>query len=117
MALECLEFAHRHFEVIVFTASHRAYADAVLDYLDPHQEFIDYRLYREHCVQTKHKIYMKDLRVLANRDLRKVTIIDNHVYSFGFQLDNGIPILPFYSDKNDIELNLLISYFKKLLKV
>lgn len=60
---------------------------------------------------------MKDLRVLGNRDLNKVTIIDNHVYSFGFQLDNGIPILPFYNDKQDLELNLLISYFKKLLRV
>ena len=59
---------------------------------------------------------MKDLRVLGNRDLSKVTIIDNHVYSFGFQLDNGIPILPFYDDKNDIELTFLISYFKKLLR-
>ncbi len=60
---------------------------------------------------------MKDLRVLGNRDLHKVTIIDNHVYSFGFQLDNGIPILPFYNDKDDIELMLLMSYFKKLMKV
>ncbi len=60
---------------------------------------------------------MKDLRVLGNRDLHKVTIIDNHVYSFGFQLDNGIPILPFYNDKEDRELHLLTAYFKKLLKV
>ena len=67
-------------------------------------------------MQTKHKIYMKDLRVLGNRELHKVTIIDNHVYSFGFQLDNGIPILPFYNDQEDIELKLLISYFKKLKK-
>lgn len=46
LALECLQFAHEFFEVIVFTASHRAYADAVLNYLDPHHEYIDYRFYR-----------------------------------------------------------------------
>lgn len=32
---EMLEFANKYFEVIVFTASHQNYADAILDYLDP----------------------------------------------------------------------------------
>jgi CTD small phosphatase-like protein 2 len=30
--------------------------------------------------------------------------VDNAVYSFGYQLDNGIPIIPFYEDKRDEEL-------------
>jgi len=34
-ALECLREANNLFEVIVFTASHKCYADVVLDYLDP----------------------------------------------------------------------------------
>ncbi len=32
---ECLEEAAKNFQVIVFTASHQTYADAILDYLDP----------------------------------------------------------------------------------
>ena len=32
---ECLIEANKHFEVIVFTASHSCYANVVLDYLDP----------------------------------------------------------------------------------
>jgi len=36
----------------VFTASHQSYADVVLDYLDPNHDLIQYRLYRESCIQT-----------------------------------------------------------------
>ena len=32
-----------------FTASHEAYADAVIDYLDPKKELVQHRLYRRHC--------------------------------------------------------------------
>ena len=40
-------------------------------------------------------------------------IVDNAVYSFGHHLDNGIPIIPFYSKKSnpqDEELMHLIYY-------
>ena len=41
-------------------------------------------------------------------------LVDNAAYSFGFQLDNGIPILPFYDHENDVELKHLIAYLKNL---
>lgn len=43
-----------------------------------------------------------------------MVIIDNAVYSFGFQLDNGIPIIPFYNNKEDEELLHLINYLNTL---
>ena len=43
-----------------------------------------------------------------------MVIIDNAVYSFGFQLDNGIPIIPFYNDREDEELLHLINYINTL---
>ena len=55
---------------------------------------------------------MKDLRVIRNRQLKDIILVDNAVYSFGFQLTNGIPILPFYRDKNDRELVQLVAYLK-----
>ena len=83
-ALECLREANEHYQVVVFTASHRNYADPILDYLDPCGDLVHFRLYREHCVQTAEGLYVKDLRVLANRDLKDVVIVDNAVHSFAF---------------------------------
>lgn len=56
---------------------------------------------------------MKDLRILANRDLNDVVLVDNAAYSFGFQIENGIPIIPFYNNKEDQELLSLIPYLKQ----
>ena len=33
--MQCLQEANKSFQVIVFTASHQTYADAILDYIDP----------------------------------------------------------------------------------
>ena len=51
-AVECLKRAAELFQVVVFTASHAAYADIVLDLLDPTGEIFEMRLYRDSCVRT-----------------------------------------------------------------
>ena len=68
----------------IFTASHREYADAVIDLIDPDNQLIQFRLYREHCFQTKEGIFVKDIRVIRNRLLKDLILVDNSVYSFGF---------------------------------
>lgn len=47
-------------------------------------------------------MYIKDLRIFTNRDLDNIVLIDNAPYSYFFQLENGIPILPFYNSKDDL---------------
>lgn len=59
-------------------------------------------------------LYIKDLRIIRNRNLEDMVIVDNAVYSFGFQLDNGVPIIPFYNNKDDEELHHLIFYLQCL---
>jgi len=113
-AIEILRELSQHYEIMVFTASHSCYANVVLDYLDPHEEFIHHRLFRESCVVTDEGLHIKDLRVIGNRDLQDLILIDNAAYSFGFQVENGIPIIPFYDNKADQELRHLIPYLKSL---
>lgn len=75
------------------------------------------RLYRESCVRTPDGVYVKDLRIFEHcRSLSDLVLVDNAVYSFGYQLENGIPIIPFYEDKEDEELLHLSQYLECLAK-
>jgi CTD small phosphatase-like protein 2 len=102
------------YEVMIFTASHSCYANVVLNILDPKNEYITYRLFRDQCLQTNEGIFIKDLRIIANRAIDHMLIVDNATYSFAFQLENGIPIIPFYSCAKDTELLDLMDYLRKI---
>jgi CTD small phosphatase-like protein 2 len=55
------------------------------------------RLYRDSCIKSVDGVYVKDLRIFDKcRRMEDIVIVDNAVYSFGYQLENGIPIIPFY---------------------
>lgn len=95
-AISFLKRMAKHFEIIAFTASHESYADVVLDEIDPGREIIRHRLYRKNCIEIHENIYAKDLRII-NRDLSSMVLVDNAPYSYIFQLENGIPILPYYT--------------------
>lgn len=53
---------------------------------------------------------------MSDRCLSSTVLVDNASYSFGFQIDNGIPIVPFYNSKDDVELMVLKNYLKELVK-
>ena len=103
------------FDVFVFTASKREYADAVLNFLDPHSRIFKKRFYREYCINIKNKLFIKDLRIFANCNLENIVIVDNSIYSFLNQLSNGILINSFYNDKTDRELYSVFNYLQQYL--
>ena len=63
------------FEVIVFTASERYYAESVIKIIDP-EGMIDGVLARENCLQVEIDEFLKDLRCLE-REEESVVIVDN----------------------------------------
>ena len=71
------------FEIVVFTASTKAYASQVVSSIDPDGEIIRHTFSREHCLKSRNGFLIKDLRLLGNRDLKNIVIIDNLVHSFG----------------------------------
>ena len=54
--------------------------------------------------------------MLEGRDLKDTVLVDNASYSFAYQINNGIPIIPFYDSKQDDQLVQLAEYLKELNK-
>jgi Dullard-like phosphatase family protein len=104
----------KYFEILIFTASIPQYASPLLDELDTEKIF-NRRLFREHCI-SYNGLYLKDLKQIGE-DLKNMIIIDNNPASYALNQDNGIPILTWYDNINDNELNKLIPLLKYLSNV
>lgn len=97
--------------MIVYTAGQQDYADLILDRLDPTNELFARRLYRQHCMLVNDQFYVKDLDLIGGREMKNMIIIDNSIFSFAFQIDNGFPIESYYGcNPDDIELPRLLTF-------
>ena len=105
-----LEEVSKYFEVGIFTASVPEYADAAINFLDPENKYIKFRFYRNSCINVGDLVRVKNLRILKNIPLKDIVLVDNNMYSFAPQLDNGILINSFFCDKKDDELENVLSY-------
>ena len=101
----------KFYEIVIFTAAVKDYADTILDTIDPNH-YISHRLYREHT-RLEDYVSIKDLS-LINRDLSKCIIIDNIASNFKMQPRNGIAISTWTDDPEDISLLNLIPVMVKL---
>lgn len=98
------------FDLAVYTASARDYADAVMDTIDPKRTAFCARLYRENCLPVS-GMNIKNLAIFEGPD---VFIVDNLIYSYAFHMPQGIPICAFVDDPMDVELQDLAEILENL---
>jgi RNA polymerase II subunit A small phosphatase-like protein len=72
---------HKHYELVIFTASLSKYAEPLVDILDP-EGMCSYRLFREHCTYVNNA-FVKDLTRLG-RPMKDVIIVDNSPIAYMF---------------------------------
>lgn len=106
-----LEEMSRCFDLAIFTASQQIYADSILEAIDPENVLFPYRYYRDSCTFTE-SYYYKDLSLIC--DLSNVCLIDNTPQIFCANPSNGIPIVSWYDDPEDVELLRLIPFLREL---
>ena len=99
-----LQEISKYFDLAIFTAAMKNYADTILDYIDPNNEYFQFRLYRDACIPIQNKLYIKDLRIIKDYDPSNVILMDNSLYSFMNQPSNGMLVNSFYTNNNDIQL-------------
>jgi len=114
-SLELFEQLSALYEIVIFTAASYDYAHAVVSILDPERKYIKKVVSREHCVEISGGYVVKDLRIFKDRNINEMVIVDDSIYSFAFNIGNGIPISRFEDDdEDDHELVILAQYLRKL---
>jgi CTD small phosphatase-like protein 2 len=102
------------FEIVVFTAAEESYAREAVELLDPKGKLIKKLISRAHCVPLPSGEYTKDLRVIADRSLSTILLVDDNLWSFAYQLDNGIPVKPYWGEEDDEDLLMVQQYLEEL---
>ncbi|EGG23322.1 dullard-like phosphatase domain containing protein [Cavenderia fasciculata] len=98
-----LERVAEWYDIVVFTASMKEYADPLLDKLDTNR-LIKHRLFRESCLE-KEGNFVKDLS-LIHQDLATTIIVDNSPHAYSNNVENALPIDNFMGD-NPLDESLL----------
>lgn len=104
----------KYYDVVIYTASLKEYADPVIDKIDPNK-VVKGRLFRDSCT-IYNSLFVKDMKLLG-KNLKDVIIIDNSETSFLFQPENAIHISAYFEDKTDIELYYFMPVLQLLSKV
>jgi CTD small phosphatase-like protein 2 len=108
-----LDYASENFDLVVFTASDQDYADTIINYIEKDKKYFKMRLYRNNCIFIEPGLYIKDLRIFNSwKNMENIIIVDNSLFSFANQLNNGILITSFFDDKKDTFLYNVKDYLE-----
>lgn len=102
---EFLQTLKAKFNIFVYTAGTKDYAEPILDYIDEQGEFFTGRLYRKNCIQAE-KYFIKDLDIISEAygvKKERVLLLDNSLISFTLCMTQGIPIPDFNGEAEEAE--------------
>ena len=112
---EFLKEMNKIYNIVIFTASIKEYANPLLDKLDT-EKIIKKRLFREDCSLGINRKFIKDLKIL-NMNLKDLILVDNNPISYSYNICNGVPIKSWHYDKTDQELIKMIPFLQFLANV
>ena len=75
---EAIKRIKKLYTIVIYTASHSSYADAVLNFLDPENKYFYNRLYRSNCIVVKlngKDFYIKDMNIFEDFDPKNILIL------------------------------------------
>jgi Dullard-like phosphatase family protein len=103
-------------DVYAFTAGTSGYARPILRAIDPNGSIFKKSLFRDSCVQGS---WAKDLRAFGTNvfNEKRIVLVDNNIFSFIFQPENGILIDDFHGRADDRELEKVEHLIHKLAPV
>ncbi|OAF68510.1 hypothetical protein A3Q56_03766 [Intoshia linei] len=111
--VEFLETMNRMYELVLFTASSKFYADSIIKKFDPNNVLFKKRFYRNSC-QRFTGVLVKDLNRVG-RNLENIMIIDDLLQAISFQKNNCIMINKWTGEsKLDNSLIILAAFLKKI---
>jgi CTD small phosphatase-like protein 2 len=109
------------------TASESFYAHPLLDAIDPQgKHFGDRRFSRDYCTQIGDGRYTKDLCKIALMEqqnksepiddawFKRTCLVDNNPFSFVCQPRNGIPVVSWYQNPEDVALSKVFQFLQQL---
>ncbi|SMN21807.1 similar to Saccharomyces cerevisiae YHR004C NEM1 Probable catalytic subunit of Nem1p-Spo7p phosphatase holoenzyme [Maudiozyma saulgeensis] len=114
------------YNIVIFTASMKEYADPVIDWLESSLSGpFSRRLYRNDCTLRDGVGYIKDLSILTKIShssklpsqevgLNEIIIIDNSPVSYAMNVDNAIQVEGWINDQSDTDLLNLIPLLESL---
>ena len=101
---DILDFLSLEYNLVVYTAGMQEYAEPIIDAIEAETKYFQARLYRQHCTKVNGQ-YLKDLKLIAKDgiSLEKMVLLDNSMFCFSLNLNNGIPIPDFTGLEEDEE--------------
>ena len=108
--LEILKVLSNYYGIFLFTTETAEYTAMIMNFLDPLKKIFRGALTIKHCFKTYIGRFIKDLRIISNKNLKDIIIVDCIEKKGVLPIENLIPILKWDQDSKDHELKYLARY-------